>query len=219
MGIIAASCGVLCTNVRATGILYQFDNVFSGSSSPAGPAPWVSATLQNTVNGVLLTVNNSGLSAGEFLSSLYLNINPADNVNNLIFTYQGSTSGVNNPTIQTGEDSFKADGDGKYDILFNFATDGGRFGAGDYVSYLISGISGLSAADFSFLSTPAGGSGPFYAAGHIQGIGGSSGNSVWVEPSAGSTPIPVPEPSSAALTVVAILLLGGTRFGLRRHRV
>jgi hypothetical protein len=198
----------------ASGVLYQFDNVFSYSgsaSSPAEPGPWVDATLQDNANGVLLTVNNLGLSGGEFLSQLYLNINPLDNVQNLTFTFVSGTSGVNAPTIQTGEDGFKADGDGKYDMLFNFATsNSGRFGAGDSLTYLIAGISGLSSSDFKYLSTSAGGEhGPFYGAAHIQGIAGETGSdSVWLDPSLGPQIIPVPEPSPTAFTAVLLGLWG-----------
>ena len=193
---------------NASAVLYQFDDVFSYSgsaSSPAGPGPWVDATLQDNANGVLLTINNLGLTGGEFLSQLYLNINPLDNAQNLTFTFVSGTSGVTAPTILTGEDGFKADGDGKYDILFNFATaSSGRFGAGDSVTYLIAGISGLSPADFKYLSTSAGGEhGPFYGAGHIQGIAGQTGSdSVWIDPSLGPQIIPVPEPGPTAFTAV-----------------
>lgn len=210
---------------NAVGVLYQFDNVFSYSgsaSSPAGPGPWVDATLQDAANGVLLTVNNLGLTGGEFLSQLYLNINPADNVNNLTFTFQSGTSGVTAPTIQTGEDGFKADGDGKYDILFNFSTsNSGRFGAGDSVTYLIAGITGLSSADFKYLSTSSGGEhGPFFGAGHVQGIAGESGSdSVWIDPSLGPQIVPVPEPSSSGLLGAAIGLWVVWRMRVRLVRL
>jgi hypothetical protein len=209
----------------ATGVFYQFDNVFSYSgsaSSPSGPGPWVDATLQDTANGVLLTVDNLGLSGGEFLSQLYLNINPLDDVNSLTFTFVSGTSGVTAPTIQTGEDGFKADGDGKYDILFNFATvNNGRFGAGDTLKYLIAGIGGLSASDFKYLSTSAGGQhGPFYGAGHVQGIAGQTGSdSVWIDPSLGPQIVPVPEPAPFALLAVSLGLWVTWRLRLRSLRL
>src|SRR5262249_29702369 len=46
----------------ASGITYQFDNEFSSGTPPAGPAPWITATIQNSGPGtVLLTVANNGL--------------------------------------------------------------------------------------------------------------------------------------------------------------
>ncbi len=214
-GVVALGLGFWSANALATGFVYRFDNVFSGAA-PAGHSPWVDAAFKDTANGVLLTVDNGGLSANEFLGSLYLNINPADTakIQNLTFTFQNGTSGVTAPTIQTGEDAFKADGDGKYDILFNFATaNSGRFGAGDSVTYLISGIPGLTSADFQYLSTPAGGHGPFDAAGHVQGIG-CSDDSGWIDPSVG--PVPVPEPAPGAVMALAVGLLGARRLWLRR---
>jgi len=221
-GAVVLIAGFCAVNANAGGIIYQFDNDFSGAVPPTGGTPWVTASLQNTGGGVLLTVNNSGLNAGEFLGSLYLNINPADSsqIPNLTFSQQSSSAGVAAPTIQTGESAFKADGDGKYDILFSFATaSAGQFGAGEQMTYLISGIPGLTAADFDFLSTavPGDSHGPFFAAGHIQNIG-ANGDSAWVDPSLGAIVMPVPEPSPAAILLIAIGLLGGTRLWLRRSR-
>src|SRR2546423_610516 len=75
IGVIAT--GFCSLNAAATGFVYQFNNAFSGGA-PGGPAPWVDATFQDTANAVLLTVNNLGLTGGEFLDALYLNINPVD---------------------------------------------------------------------------------------------------------------------------------------------
>ena len=204
----------------ATGVLYQFNDVFSYSgsaSSPAGAAPWIDATFQDTANGVLLTVNNPGLTGGEFLSELYLNLNPIDTVNNLTFTFVSGSTGVSAPAIQTGEDLYKADGDGKYDILLSFSTsNSGRFGAGDSLTYLIAGITGISAADFEFKSAPAGGHGPFYAAAHVQGIAGETGSdSVWIDPALGPQIAPVPEPGPIAFSVVGMGLLSATLWSRR----
>jgi hypothetical protein len=213
VGAVALAARCLSPSAFGTGFVYQFDNAFSGGA-PVGPAPWIDATFRDTANGVLLTVDNGGLVGGEFLGSLYLNINPADTakIPNLTFTFESGSSGVAAPTIQTGEDGFQADGDGKYDILFNFDTsNAGRFGAGDTITYLISGIPGLTSADFEYLSTHSGGHGPFDAAGHVQGIGPSASDSGWVEPSMGPLPVATPEPA----TTVMLLFAGGI-FGAKR---
>jgi hypothetical protein len=217
LGAIALAAAFTSPSALGTGFVYQFDNSFSGPA-PTGPAPWVEATFQDTSQGVLLSVDNGGLAGGDFLSQLYLNINPADNakIANLTFTLEGSTMGVAAPTIQTAADQFKADGDGLYDILFNFATaSSGRFGAGDTITYLISGIPGLSSADFQFLSTPDGGHGPFDAAGHVQNIG-ASGDSDWIEPSMGPLPVATPEPAATAVMFLAAGAFGARRLWLRR---
>lgn len=194
-------------------VVYGFDNAFSTGSPPgpppSGTAPWVTTTFQNdaSAGGVLLTISGADLAGSEKLDTLYFNLNPADNVNNLTFAFQSEASPNGNvpaqATISTGEDAFMADGDGKYDISFAFSTaNQASFMNGDSITYLISGISGLTAADFDYLSTPAGGAGPFYAAAHIQAIG-SGATGAWVDPA-------VPEPAAfgfvaAALAVVVTL--------------
>ena len=169
---------------------------------------------------VQLTVTNLGLSTGEFVSGLYLNLNPAYNssLGNLLFTPVSSSGSFTAPSISLGVDSFKADGDGKYDILFNFDTSGsGRFEANEAFTYTITGIPGLVSTDFIFLSMPAGGHGPFDAAIHIQGI--AIGDSGWADPSKGGVIVGnVPEPSSGILLVVAMGLVGGGRWLLRRAK-
>ena len=190
----------------ATGIGYNFDNEFSSGTPPAGLGPWITATIQTVTPGtVQLTVANSGLIGSEFISGLYLNLNTNFNPLNLSISYVSSVGSFTIPsigagTIERGTDSFKADGDGKYDVLFDFSTvSGSTFGAGESITYQISGIAGLTANDFVYLSAPNGGHGPFFAAAHVQGIGADGSLSGWVEPSLGAQPILLPEPSSAAL--------------------
>jgi len=202
----------------ASGITYQFDNEFSSGTPPAGPAPWITASIQTTTPGtVLLTIANNGLIGSEFVSGFYLNLNTNFNPLNLSISYVSSAGSflipsVGSGTIERGTDSFKADGDGKYDVLFDFSTvSGSTFGAGESVTYQISGIAGLTADDFVYLSAPNGGHGPFYSAAHVQGIGTDGGFSGWVDPSLGAQPILVPEPASGVLLALSLGFLGVAR--------
>ena len=204
--------------LAASGITYQFDDEFSSGTPPAGSAPWLTATIQTTSPGtVLLTIANNGLVGSEFVSGFYLNLNTNFNPLNLSISYLSSAGSFTIPsvgagTIERGIDSFKADGDGKYDLLFDFSTvSGSTFGAGDSITYQISGISGLDANDFVYLSAPNGGPGPFFAAAHVQGIGTDGSLSGWVDPSLGALPILVPEPSSGALLALSVGILGLAR--------
>ena len=197
-------------------VIYQFDNTFSGTN-PTGPAPWVTASLLDISPGTVeLGVSNVNVTTSEKISELYLNINTNYNPGNLQFTFLGGSTGVTAPQPSLGTDNFKADGDGKYDILFQFSQPPtNSFGAGDYLIYKITGIPTLTSADFVYLSTPAGGHGPFFSAIHVQGIAATSvtdsGNySGWVSPSQ-VTIVAAPEPAAGALLLLAAGLFGVVR--------
>jgi hypothetical protein len=68
---------------------------------------------------------------------------------------------------------------------------------------------GLTESSFNFLSTPAGGSGPFVTAAHIQSIG-TGGASGWIDGAVAA----VPEPSSVLLLVS---MLGGIGLMARKR--
>jgi hypothetical protein len=199
--------GLLFSPLARASYSFQFDTVFSGTNSPAAPAPWVAVAFQDVTPGtVKVTISNPGLTGSEFIGGLYLNLNPGLNPNGLVFTPLSSSGGFTLPQVNLGTNQFRADGDGKYDILLSFDTaDGMTFTGGDFVSYQVTGIPTLDSSSFDFLSQPAGGAGPFLAAAHVQSIG-SNGDSDWIRP---TQMTPVPEPSVALTTI----LLGGLWLG------
>lgn len=220
----AAAAGFLLpVKTNASGIFYQFDTPFPADASPAGSSPWIDASFQDVNGGVLLTVNNVGLTSDEFLQGngsganggIFFNLNPNDDPTSLTFTLQSQSADFGT-YINTGENAFKADGDGKYDIVIDFTTH--LFAGGASFSYLISGISNLSANDFAYMSAPAGGSGPFYAAAHVMGLPPNASNSTWIEPGNGPTGLlpAVPEPSSFALIAGFFGLWGAARHWHKR---
>jgi hypothetical protein len=161
-----------------------------------------------------VTVSNLHLSGKENVDQLYLNLNPAFDPLKLHFTFVSSSGGFDLPSISEGTDAFKAGGDGKYDVLLDFTSNSNgihQFNQGEYFTYNIFGIPGLQASDFDYLSLPAGGAGPFYAAAHIQriGVGSLSG---WISGTLTQSLMAVPEPSG-----IAIVLLGISTSALYRR--
>jgi hypothetical protein len=209
---------VLPTATGAAGFLYQFDAVFGASTvTPAGAAPWLSATFADARGGVLMTLSNLNLAASEKTSAFDFNLNPSRNPTSLTFTFQSSVGSFTAPTISTGVDANKADGDGYYDIQLQFDVGGGSsssFDNRESVTYLIGGIAGLTEEDFEYLSTPSGGGNPFYAAAHIQGTGGG-GSSAWTQPSLG--PLIIPEPASGVIFGLAAGMWYVARRGGRKR--
>jgi hypothetical protein len=198
--------GVFAQRSVATSIQYDFDHEFSSGTPPAGPAPWLRAVFTDTaVNTVQLTMSTVNLSGSEFVSGWYFNLNPAFSTANLSIIQSSSSGAFTAPAISRGTDAFKADGDGKYDILFSFATAGdstARFTTGDSLTITLTGIIGLTASDFNFMSAPAGGHGPYVAAAHVQSITG--GYSGWVDPSTVTIPGDSPQVPDGFLTIVLL---------------
>ncbi|HEV2269376.1 MAG TPA: hypothetical protein VGR92_07960 [Steroidobacteraceae bacterium] len=191
------------TAARAA-IVYDFNTEFSGGTPPSGPAPWLVATFSDTSTSgqVQLTITTSGLASSTKISGLYFNLDPDLNVSDLSFkSLNGGSGTVNDSSLQLGENAFMADGDGKYDILLSYPTSGATFHGGDTSSFDItySGSGTFDAASFYFLSDPAGGHGPFYAAAHVLDTS-ANGGSGWVAPVS-----PVPLPPSLPLLATGLL--------------
>ena len=207
MTLVAALA--LTAAANATILTYDLSVEFSGATPPVGAAPWLRATFDDggSPGSVVMKLTTPNLTATEFVSGWYFNLNPALDPTSLSFSGPVKTGSFTDPAINLSVDAFKADGDGKYDILLDFATDDGfptRFGAGDEVTYTITGIPTLTANSFNYLSLPAGGHGPFPTAAHVQSIGPSGANSGWVT---------VPEPAT-----MSVLGIGSIVALVRRRR-
>lgn len=181
----------------AKALTLGLDYAFSGFGIPGNPGPWGTAEFTDVAGGVQLKLTATGLTGGEFFSAWYFNLTPPKPPTGLQFT-EVSNSDVSGYSYATGFNQFKADGDGFFDIVIEFAQSGaGRFGAGDSLTFLLTGIPGLKAEDFNTTSTggPVAG---FYTAAHFQATEGN-GQSLWVADAPGddgNTGGPVPEPST-----------------------
>ena len=196
---------------------FGLNSEFSGGTAPASALrPWTEVTFTSlSPTSVQLTVQNPNLTGSENVRGLYLNFNDSRAVGNLVFSSPLQTGSFILPTINLGMNAYKADGDGRYDIFLDFAAGGDlseTFGDDEVLTYTLSFTGGnLAESDFNFLSQPAGGKGPFYAAAHVQNTpGGSSG---WICPNFSV----VPEPSTLGAVLTCSLLFLGFGF-LRRAK-
>jgi hypothetical protein len=159
----------------------------------------------------------------ENISEFDWNLDPAlaADLGHLTFSNLIKTGSFNTPTISESANTFKADGDGYYDLQLSFTTGENiakTFANGDTLQYTISGT-GISASSFDFESfTNGGDSGPFTAAAQIQNTAGAShGGSGWVADSTGGNiqPTNVPEPSTMVMVGLGAIALASVR--LRRR--
>jgi hypothetical protein len=156
-------------------VSFTLHDEFSGGQQPIGSIKVDFTTFAVGAVDVKIT---SLLVGTESLNDLYLNLNVAYDPTSLSFAKLGGTGSFTDPTISLGTNAFKADGDGSYDILFDFIPPGPgiRFDNADTVTYRIT-RTGLVEEDFNTLSQPpTGGHGPFLAAAHIQGIAPNDGS-------------------------------------------
>lgn len=195
---------------QAASWTFYFNAEFSGGEPPIDNPPWMAATFEDleASNSVRLTLDAAGLTAQENVVGAYFNLDPLLSPDLLSFAYLASSTGPQATAITQGVDCCKADGDGRYDFRFSFPT-GSGFDANETVIYDISysGAGVMNASSFNYLSTPAGGNGPFVAAAHIQNTGFDSSGSGWVT----YVMAAVPEPASWFTMLAGLLALGGLR--------
>ena len=141
LGLAAGVALLMNQNASAASFTFDLNIEFSGGQAPGGSPPWLSATFTDTgtPGEVSLTLSASppggaGLTGTENVDGWYFNVAPAF-VGSLAFSLPPGTPLPISGTltnIQQGEDAFKADGDGLYDILFSFGTGTGKgFGPGE----------------------------------------------------------------------------------------
>ena len=202
---------LLAPGAHATSVTYGMDTEFSGGTAPSGPVPWVTVTIDdsfggaNTVRVTLTGENLTGGQAGEGIGGVYLNFDPVLDPTMLSFTAVDVTDSM--PNAVTGAtNAYKADGDGFFDILFDFppppGDDAARFTDGESIVYDLTYIAPIDANSFAFESAMGGGNGSWIVAAHVQRTNGG------VDPDSGWVGY-VPEPGTALLLGSGLLMLAG----------
>ncbi len=220
--VLIAIPGMLAQPSAEASIEFELDFEFSGAQEPAGATPWLTATFDDSFGGastVRLTMSATNLVGTEFVDEWIFNFDPSLDPTLLTFSAVDNSDSVPIiPTI-TSADMFKADGDGFFDIMFDFPNDKGdvRFTAGEEVKYDITYTAPITELSFDFNSTLGGGAGSYLTAAHVQGIASGSG---WIGPdgdNGGGGNGVIPEPVS--LVVWGLLGTLGLAVGHRRRRV
>jgi len=195
-------------SAQATTLTLELDFEFSGASDPGGTPPWVTATFDDSYGGsnqVELTLATNNLIGSEFVSEWYLNFDPSLDPTDLTITHLSGQDAAQG--VAVGENLFKADGDGHYDIRFDFhpPANSDKFLAGEESVWVISYTGDIDVSSFDFYSVESTGNGVYTSAAHIQGIG--DGDSGWIG-SDGAPPPPVPEPTAALVFGIGAVLMG-----------
>jgi hypothetical protein len=206
-----AAVAILGSSAAASAgtITFTLTTEYSGGSQPSGD---LTATFEDVLGGVKLTMDASALTGGEFVSDWVFNF--TDDASELAATHQ---SGATASSIGLVNQSFDVNPSKFYDIMFSFPTSNSsssRLGPDFNTSvYLITSTTlSVSALQFNALSSGGNQNTPhFFSAAHVQGIGPSAALSGKIgdgDSSDNDVPVSVPEPSSAAAAIFGLGAIG-----------
>lgn len=194
---------------QASVLQFDLDKPYTSSTHPAGSPAWVRVRADdNGANGsVKLSIDALNLTGSEFVSKVLLNIKAPIAPSSLSASGLNKAGTFSDPSVEFANNGFSAGGGSSFDMLVSFATGGpsNRFGAGDSVSFTVTGSSLLNAHTFNTFSS-GGGSGPLFVSAHVQSIGGNGEGSAWITALA-----PTPEPASAVTLGAAFSLMARRR--------
>ncbi len=187
-----------------------FTEHYADGVAPAGDAPWITLRFTDVgVNEVRMDILNLLVGDHERIHQINFNLNPLLNggdASDLLFT-QVINANPNNITADSSDaiaNAFSAGPALGFDTEIIWTPPAAAL----ETSFLLSGISGLTAESFLFKNT--GSTGPhFYAAAHIGGVGPDGEDSAWL----GATLIPLPQ--AWLLLVVGLMVVPALRYRFR----
>lgn len=200
----------------AQALTITLDTEFSNSGFTAENT--YTATFESCgLDCVRLTMSITGTNTDEFIDGSTgnfgwgFNLDPLLDPDDLAFAF---VSGNEADGISTGINAFKADGDGWFDIVFNWTQAGGVFTVGQTSVYDIT-LAGLTVGDFEFLSACGRGCGneAWASAAHVLGVGEDGEGSAWMGGRTGDEEPPeqIPEPGSLVLMGSGLFALWALR--------
>jgi hypothetical protein len=210
--VLAAATLMLFAGLTAADASLYFDNfeVFSGATTL--PDNSLLATISNINGGVRITMD-----------ALNPPLTVAQKIGWWGFQYDGAVTGYSYVNASTGPEAYvsynpsnrdKADGDGFFNLWFDFSTSTeAAFDGGERVMY---DIMGLTESSFGVLKStkdngdPLPNSGGYYSAAHVQALPNDphGENSAWAGMNTDPTN-PVPLPPAAVLLGTGLLGLAG----------
>jgi hypothetical protein len=197
--IIAGTTVVAPLSSKAATDNFTLDTLYAGTS-PGAATPWLSANITDVKPGtVLMSLTANNLTGSEYVSSWFFNLSTTLNASSLNIVKTNLGTGTVTGNILKGNNTLNSGGAGNFDFGFDFTTSGvGAFTDGDTLVFLITGISGLNAASFNYLSQ----GGSFYTAATINGLNTISrycGSSTDGKVGDNTNNNPAPEPATMAI--------------------